>query len=65
MRDRPGATMSEAIAINALREAKQRLERSGDNRHAADAIRDARTVMSDQQIAAELGVPVEWVGEHA
>ena len=60
--------MAEAEAINALRDAKRRLDLSGDKRHIAKAIGIARNVdppMSDAVIAAELGVPVEWVGEHA
>jgi hypothetical protein len=57
--------VSETDAINALNEAKLRLDRSGDKRHIAAAIRGAREVMTDEQIAAELGVPVEWVADHA
>ena len=57
--------MDETDAINALNEAKLRLERSGDKRHIARAIGDARRVMDDQQIAGELGVSAEWVEEHA
>lgn len=57
--------VNEAEAINALNDAKRRLEQSGDKRHIAAAIRDARMSMSNAQIAAELGVSVEWVAEHA
>jgi hypothetical protein len=57
--------VNEAEAINALREAKRRLDQSGDKRHMAAAIRDARISMSDAEIAGELGVSVEWVAEHA
>jgi hypothetical protein len=63
--DYAGPVLDEAEAINALDKAKRRLDRSGDKRHIAAAIRDARVSMSDEQIAAELGVSVEWVAEHA
>jgi hypothetical protein len=57
--------VNEAEASNALNEAKLRLDRSGDKRHIAAAITDARTVMTDEQIAGELGVPLAWVDEHS
>lgn len=57
--------MSESDAINALCDAKLKFDRSGDKRHIAKAIRDARALMSDEQIAAELGESVAWVAEHA
>jgi hypothetical protein len=57
--------MDEAEAINALCEAKRRLDQSGDKRHIAAAIHDARISMSDAQITAEIGVSVEWIVQHA
>jgi hypothetical protein len=48
--------VTEAEAINALREAKLRFDRSGDKRHLREAISEARAVpMTDAAIAAELG----------
>jgi len=57
--------MSEADAINALKEAHRKFQQSGDRRHLADAIQKCRAAeMTDAAIAAEIGESVEWVGEH-
>jgi hypothetical protein len=56
--------MDEADAIKELREAKVELDRSGDRRHIARALADARAAgMTDEAIAAELGVSREWLAE--